>query len=118
MDTSWRQKGEENTWNGEEGKENKTARESGCCFQFHFHFNPLEVSEEGNKGQDEKLEVKESFLFSPPILPSQNQLLQLPSTARPPPVLSIWPQYGETKNCTQIKKDFKNKGCPVNFLCR
>ena len=42
MDTSWRQKGEENTWNGEEGKENKTARESGCCFQFHFHFNPLE----------------------------------------------------------------------------
>lgn len=93
-------------------------RESGCCFQFHFHFNRLEVSEEWNKGQDEKLEVKESFLFSPPILPSQNQPVQPPSAARPPPILSIWPQYGETKNCTQIKKDFKNKGCPVNFLCR
>lgn len=26
MDTSWRQKGEENVGNGEEGKENKTAK--------------------------------------------------------------------------------------------
>ena len=77
-------------------KERRTTSPSGCSSQFHFHFNPLEISEGGNKGQ--KLEVKERFVFSPPVLPSQNWLLQPPPAPSAPPILSIWPQYCEIKD--------------------
>lgn len=87
---------------------------TGCCFQFHFHFNPQEVSEGGNKEQGEKVEVKESFQN---LFPSHSLLPALaPSSPSPFPApnsVNLATRWGNKSLYTNLKNP--NKGYPVNF---